>query len=84
MEVSLGPSLEVQLPGRPKRSLVWEYFKYNHVLDKSICQIEKSPDTDSMCGKGIGGNNPTNLKQHLRAAHPQVMNDIKRKGYEEY
>ena len=37
------------------------------------------PWTYSICGKGVAGKNPTNLKQHLRAAHPQVMNDILQK-----
>ena len=71
VEVSPGPS-SVQLPGRPTRSLVWEYYTYDRVVDKSICQVE-SPD--GMCGKSVSGKNPTNLKQHLRAVHPQVMND---------
>ena len=44
----------------------------------SVCQVEKS-NTDSICGKSVAGKNPTNLKQHLRAAHPQVRNDILRK-----
>ena len=77
VEVSPGPS-SVQLPGCPIRSLVWDYFKYDPVVDKSACQVEKS-NTDSICGKSVAGRNPTNLKQHLRAAHPQVMNDILRK-----
>ena len=77
VEVSPSPS-SVQLPGRPTRSLVWDYFKYDPVVDKSVCQVEKS-NTDSICGKSVAGKNPTNLKQHLRAAHPQVMNDILRK-----
>lgn len=78
VEVSPGPS-SVQLPGRPTRSLVWEYYTYDRVVDKSICQVEKSPSPDGMCSKSISGKNPTNLKQHLRAAHPQIMNDLKRK-----
>ena len=55
---------------------MWEYYTYDRVVDKSICQVES---LDVMCGKSISGKNPTNLKQHLRAAHPQVMNDLKRK-----
>ena len=56
---------------------MWEYFKYDRDLDESICQIEIPLGPDSMCGKSISGKNPTNLKQHLRAAHPQVMHDLK-------
>ena len=76
VKVSPGPSSSVQLPGRPTRSLVWEYNTYYRVVDKSICQVE-SPD--GMCGKSVSGKNPTNLKQHLSAARAQVMNDLKRK-----
>ena len=53
VEVSPGPS-SVQLPGRPTRSLVWDYFKYDRVVDKSVCQVEKS-NTDSICGKSVAG-----------------------------
>ena len=52
VEVSPGPS-SLQLPGRPTRRLVWEYYTYyDRVVDKSICQVE-SPD--SMCGKSVSG-----------------------------
>ena len=73
-EVSPGPSL-AQLPGRPKRSPVWEYFHYDSAEDRSICQVE-NPDTESLCGKSIAGKNPTNLKQHLKAVHPAVSKDV--------
>ena len=76
VEVSPGPS-SVQLPGHPTRSLVWDYFKYDPVVDKSVCQVEKL-NTDSICGKSVAGKIPTNLKQHLLAAHPLTYCEKKR------
>ena len=78
--LELDPS-SVQLPGCRTKSLVWEYFKYDRVLDKSICQTQKSPTTLTVivCVERVAGKNPTNLKQHLRTDHPQVINDIERK-----
>ena len=69
--------------GRPKISPVWEYFIYDHTTDKSICQVaSETPETESVCGKSVTGKFPTNLKQHLRLAHPSVMKEVSRKEEE--
>ena len=46
-----GPSSQVdsQVIGRPRKSLVWEYFTYEGVANKSVCQIVCS--SGSVCGK---------------------------------
>ena len=70
VEASPGQSL-----GQPKKE---DYFLCDSTQN-SICQIEK-PDTESLCEKSISGKNPTNLKQHIKAFHPAVMQVIVRKG----
>ena len=70
-------------PGRPKRSPVWKYFVYHKEDNQSICQIKVSRDhgdqsgpSSELCGKTIAGKFPTNLKLHVRTAHPAQYWDI--------
>ena len=49
-----------RLPGRLKKSFVWDYFQYDLTEDKSVCKVQQ-PD-ESVCGKSISGKYPTNLK----------------------
>ena len=39
-------------------------------------------ETESVCGKSVARKFPTNLKQHLRLAHPSVMKEVSRKEAE--
>ena len=52
--------------GRPKKSAVWDYFCYDSLHNKSVCQVKGT--SESLCNKSIAGKNPTNLKQHLRSS----------------
>ena len=58
---------------RYRRSLVWDYFYYDTDRNKSVCQIDVS---GSVCGKHISGKKPTNLKHHMKAAHPSILNEF--------
>lgn len=74
-----GPSTSISgpiitsAPTRSRRSLVWDYFCYDSESNKSVCQIEVG---GSVCSKRISGKNPTNIKQHIKAAHPSVLNEF--------
>ena len=64
-------------PGRPKRSVVWDYFMHDQTNNKSVCQIEVTQDrgdrggpSKKVCGATVAGKYPTNLKQHLCKDHP--------------
>ena len=60
--------------GRLRRSLVWQYFDYDPIQEKSVCQVlSQSSGNDSdndVCGAAIAGKFPTNLKIHLKKKHP--------------
>ena len=74
------------MPGRPRRSAVWEYFVYDSESDKSVCQIEipASPgagsegtsDGKGLCGQSVPGKFPTDLKQHLKKHHPKQLQEV--------
>ena len=36
----------VQAKGRPRRSVVWDYFEYEEVTNQSVCQILQCGDSD--------------------------------------
>jgi len=57
---------------------VWDYFLYDVVTDKSICLVEQL-DSQSICGKSIAGKFATNLKKHLKLAHPSAFEDVVKK-----
>ena len=66
--------------GRPRKSPVWDYFVYNSSTQKSVCQVSASSGGDDsaespgsrVCGHALSGKFATNLKQHLKKAHPPL------------
>ena len=58
--------------GRPRESLVWDYFVYKEEKKKSIClEQEEGP-----CNLEIAGKYLKNLKAHLRAKHPRELAEL--------
>ena len=55
--------------------MVWEYFQYDSMQGKNVCQIEKL-NTESLCEKSIAGKNPTNLQQHIKSTHPRAAGKL--------
>ena len=53
-----------------RKSQVWQYFEFDADEKKSSCTVKT--DNQQICGKQIPGKFPTNLKNHLRIAHPEV------------
>ena len=69
--------------GRPRKSLVWDYFIYDSTSNKSICQVssEASSDTEatssaSICGHRINGKFTTNLRSHLKSSHSNCYKEL--------
>ncbi len=62
--------------GRPRGSLVWNYFKYLEE-DKSVCLI--GVGDQSQCGHSIKGKFPTNLKGHLKNKHQAMFKELEEK-----
>ena len=82
VSASPSPSYPLSRPsGHPKKSPVWDYFLYDVVTDKSVCQVEQL-DSQSICGKSAAGKFATNLKKHLKLAHPSAFEDIVKKEEE--
>ena len=63
-------------PGRPKTSPVWEYFKYNGILGKTICQVNIK---GKLCEATFKGKFSTNLKAHLKGKHPSQYEELAQK-----
>ena len=73
--------------GQPRKSLVWNYFIYDDVSGKSICQVSTGESNEAgssssgpnVCGKTCAGKFPFNLKQHLKTCHvacyQELLND---------
>ena len=57
-------------PGRPKTSPVWDYFKYDVSLRKTVCQIDAN---GKHCEATFKGNFSTNLKAHLKSKHEEEL-----------
>ena len=55
--------------GRKPQSAVWNYFKYDSVINKSGCNL---------CEKKLSGKNSTNLKTHLRTSHPDASKIVEK------
>ena len=66
--------------GRPRRSLVWDYFDYDPVADKSVCQVlstsSQNSDAIVICGSSVSGKFPTNLRQHLKRCHTAQFSEL--------
>ena len=58
------------MAGRPRRSSVWNYFKYEKERDKCVCQVKITKDEKEVtCGKELSGFYSSNMKKHLRMHH---------------
>ena len=83
---SLSPSPVVPNPvGRPRKSVVWDYFIYDSIMNKSTCQILVTSDSNSgtkLCGHSITGKYPTNLKQPLKKTHLNEYKEVESKEAE--
>lgn len=66
--------------GRKRTSLVWTYFKYEAISDKSRClvTIQQTGGGMAECGQLISGNNATNVRAHLRTAHKSQYEELLR------
>lgn len=56
--------------GRKRENSVWQYFKYDAVVNKSTCLV--SIADDKKCGRFISGKNTTNLLNHIPATTTDV------------
>ena len=72
------PAVKPAYTGRPRQSPVWNFFSLNAAKSRSVCkvQIRVVDSTTKLCGIQISGKYPTNLKAHLRTAHPQVFAEV--------
>ena len=52
------------LPGKPKASPVWDYFKYDVTLGKTVWEVDIN---GKHCESTFKGNFSTNLKFHMKA-----------------
>ena len=52
-------------------SQVWQYFEFDADEKKSSCTVKTG--NQQVCGKQFPGKYPTNWKNHLRIAHPEVL-----------
>lgn len=59
--------------GRKRESTVWNYFDYDKIADISKCRVIVS---EKECGKLMSGKNPSNLKKHIAAIHPDVVKQM--------
>ena len=71
-------SVRGQSSGHPRKSLVWEYFDYDPILQKSVCQVLSQAtgtdsDTNNVCGSSFAGKFPTNLKKSLKKEPPDAV-----------
>lgn len=58
--------------GRPRKSLVWNFFEYERDKDKSVCQVlTKKVGKEEKCGKVLNGAFTSNMKKHLKASHKE-------------
>ena len=58
------------MAGRPRKSSVWNYFKYEKEKDKCVCQVKIIKDEkEEICGKELSGVYSSNMKKHLKIHH---------------
>ena len=84
---SPSPSPVRKVPGRPKKSPVWDFFSYDPESNKSVCQIKAGtggdePGSSRASCDPIAGKFPTNLRNHLRKHHPSEYAEVLRKEKE--
>ena len=68
------PSHVVSLVGRPRDNPVWDYFTYDAQSNKSMCQVEG--EKGKICGQTVSGKYTTNVKSHLKKAHPSEFEEV--------
>ena len=60
--------------GRPRKSLVWNYYKYEKDSDKSVCQVSIEKEGKPVkCRKELKGTFTSNMKKHLRLHHKETF-----------
>ena len=58
------------MAGRPKKTSVWNYFKYERDHDKSVCQVRISKNEEEVIhGKKLCGMYASNVKKNLKLQH---------------
>lgn len=66
--------------GRKVDDAVWKFFTYEASSDKSVCTVSLSEDGDGSatrkCGAVIKGKNTTNLKNHIRYKHKNLLSAL--------
>jgi hypothetical protein len=66
--------------GRKVDDAVWKFFTYEASSDKSVCTIRLSENGDGSatrkCGAVIKGKNATNLKNHIRYKHKNLLSAL--------
>lgn len=55
--------------GRKQESGVWKHFDYDTSADKSKCKVQD-------CGVSIKGKNATNLMNHLKSKHKDIVKSL--------
>lgn len=72
------PAVKPAYTGRPRQSPAWNFFSFIAAKSRSVCevQIRVVDSTTKLCGVEISGKYPTNLKAHLKTAHPQVFAEV--------
>lgn len=74
----------LHLSGRHKESAIWEFFDYDMANDKSMCLVKisahgASSSSVTACNRKLAGQNPTNLKSHLRTCHKDAFQEYEAK-----
>ena len=64
----------VSLVRRPCDNPVWDYFTYDAQSNKSVCQVED--EKDKICGRAVSEKYTTNVKNHLKKAHPSEFEQV--------
>ena len=60
--------------GRPRQSSIWQHFEYSASKCKSFCQVPVQGDR--VRSEEFSGKFTTNLKAHLKGAHPMVFSEV--------
>ena len=71
---TISPTSRPLFTGRPRQSPVWQHFEYDATTCKSICQVPVQGD--GVCSAEFSGKFTTNLKAHLKGAHPVVFSEV--------
>lgn len=75
--------LQLACGGRPKSSVIWDYFEYS--IEKKSCECIVDVESNGKrkrCGILLSGKNTTNLKNHLKAHHAKEFGEFVKKDQE--